>query len=268
MNATLYSIICLLFSLPLFSQTEVGVYFEFDSFDINAASKIEIEKLNHTSGSQSISIVGYTDQVGSTAYNETLSKQRAEAVKQYLISKGVESARIKSVSGKGKFPDSEIPPHKQRTVLISIEKEKVAEKAVKTDEILSTEQFTNLKVGETLAIPSLEFVPGSHFPLRSSFPVLNELLALLTDNPNLKIEIQGHICCKPQNTGDGLNNETGLYNLSEARAQYVQAYLVSKGIAAERLTYKGFASNRHLFPETSEANMQANRRVEIMIVSK
>jgi outer membrane protein OmpA-like peptidoglycan-associated protein len=45
-------------------------------------------------------IEGYTDSVGSAAYNEQLSKKRAEAVADYLTSHGVERAQIKTV-GKG-----------------------------------------------------------------------------------------------------------------------------------------------------------------------
>jgi len=44
--------------------------------------------------------VGHTDSVGSAAYNQKLSMRRAEAVKAYLIGKGVSPSRI-SISGKG-----------------------------------------------------------------------------------------------------------------------------------------------------------------------
>ena len=151
MNKKFYLLISLLISLPLFSQSEISIYFEFDSYTINPASKLEIHKLNQDS--ESVSIVGYTDQAGSTTYNERLSQQRAEAIKQFLIASGVESTRIKSVIGKGKHPDSSLSSHKQRSVLITVESEKTIEKEVKTDELISTELFSNLKIGETLAIP-------------------------------------------------------------------------------------------------------------------
>ncbi|MDO5626476.1 MAG: OmpA family protein, partial [Pseudomonadota bacterium] len=45
--------------------------------------------------------VGHTDSVGSVAYNQRLSVRRAEAVKAYLVSKGIERNRIYT-EGKGK----------------------------------------------------------------------------------------------------------------------------------------------------------------------
>ena len=48
----------------------------------------------------SVLIVGHTDPTGPKAMNDKLSKQRAESVKEYLVSKGVDPSRIKT-DGKG-----------------------------------------------------------------------------------------------------------------------------------------------------------------------
>jgi len=47
-----------------------------------------------------VTITGYTDRLGSTKYNQKLSEQRANAVKQYLVGKGVAADRLNAV-GKG-----------------------------------------------------------------------------------------------------------------------------------------------------------------------
>jgi OOP family OmpA-OmpF porin len=44
--------------------------------------------------------IGHTDSIGSDAYNQKLSVRRAEAVKAYLVSKGIEANRIYT-EGKG-----------------------------------------------------------------------------------------------------------------------------------------------------------------------
>jgi OOP family OmpA-OmpF porin len=53
---------------------------------------------------QVVLLVGHTDRIGTDAYNQTLSEKRAAAVKEYMVSKGVEANRIYT-EGKGeKYP--------------------------------------------------------------------------------------------------------------------------------------------------------------------
>ena len=56
--------------------------------------------MNANSDISSVTIVGYTDRLGSKAYNQKLSEQRANSVKAYLESKGVAASRLTAV-GKG-----------------------------------------------------------------------------------------------------------------------------------------------------------------------
>ena len=99
--------------------------------------------------------------------------------------------------------------------------------------------------------------------------VMMELIDVMENNPNLEIAIEGHICCW-HNNGDGLDLDLGTYNLSEMRAKTVYDLLIKNGIDARRLTYKGFGHSRVLFsyPEKTEEERIANRRVEIRIIKK
>ena len=66
----------------------------------------------------SVTIVGYTDRIGSTTYNQKLSEQRASSVKAYLEGKGVSGSRLTAV-GKGEAdPVVECKDEKKRPALI------------------------------------------------------------------------------------------------------------------------------------------------------
>jgi len=74
--------------------------------------------MNANSDIASVTIVGYTDRLGSKAYNQKLSEQRANAVKAYLESKGVAAGRLTAV-GKGEAdPVIECKDEKKRPALI------------------------------------------------------------------------------------------------------------------------------------------------------
>jgi OOP family OmpA-OmpF porin len=80
-----------------------GGLFALSSTKIKPSGQEKLDEMvEHLRGMQygSVLVVGHTDPTGSKAMNDKLSKQRAQSVKQYLISKGVDPKRIKT-EGKG-----------------------------------------------------------------------------------------------------------------------------------------------------------------------
>lgn len=82
---------------------EADTYFDFDKADLKPAGKARIDeelaKLNQVELNMVIAI-GHTDSIGSETYNQKLSQRRAEAVKKYMVSKGVPASLIE-VRGMG-----------------------------------------------------------------------------------------------------------------------------------------------------------------------
>ncbi|MEB0030199.1 OmpA family protein [Undibacterium sp. RTI2.1] len=79
-------------------------FFDFDKAVLKSEAKTKLDDM--ASKLQGINLevviaVGHTDSVGSDAYNQKLSVRRAEAVKAYLVSKGIEANRVYT-EGKGK----------------------------------------------------------------------------------------------------------------------------------------------------------------------
>jgi len=122
------------------------------------------------------------------------------------------------------------------------------------------------KAGETAVLRDLFFVGDQAVLLKASEPELPKILKFMQINPNLKIEIGGHI------NGPGLvmeNEPEWRQTLSARRAQYVYAYLLKNGIPAERMMYKGYDNTRMLFPHpVSERESEQNRRVEIRVIGE
>ena len=77
--------------------------FDFDKSVLKPAAKASLDSLAGKVKSLTLEVivaVGHTDSVGTDAYNQKLSIRRAESVKKYLVSQGIEAKRI-YVEGKG-----------------------------------------------------------------------------------------------------------------------------------------------------------------------
>jgi outer membrane protein OmpA-like peptidoglycan-associated protein len=88
-----------------------------------------------------------------------------------------------------------------------------------------------------------------------SASVLSRVADLLTKDPGLKVEVQGHT----DNVGSDAYNQ----KLSEGRANSVMAWLAAHGIAANRLSAKGYGKRMPVADNDSDEGRARNRRVEI-----
>jgi len=89
---------------------------------------------------------------------------------------------------------------------------------------------------------------------------LDKLVAFLNLNATLKIELSGHT----DDVGDKKLNAT----LSENRAKAVYDFLITNGIDAQRLTYKGYGDTMPKVPNDSDAHRAMNRRTEFKVTAK
>jgi len=111
--------------------------------------------------------------------------------------------------------------------------------------------------GASLNLYHVNFNFNSDTLLTTSFAELKKLSALLTENPQIKVDIVGHT----DSIGSGDFNKT----LSEKRANAVQNYLLDQGIASERMTAHGVGDWQPVATNETEAGRALNRRTEIII---
>ena len=119
-------------------------------------------------------------------------------------------------------------------------------------------KLMQLKKDAKIVLRNVFFEFGSAKLDPKSYTELDNLIKILTDNPNMIIEIGGHT--------DNVGSYTFNQKLSESRAQSVVNYL-SKAIPMNRLQYKGYAFDVPVAENTTEAGRALNRRVEFKIIS-
>ncbi|MFC4231706.1 OmpA family protein [Parasediminibacterium paludis] len=115
-----------------------------------------------------------------------------------------------------------------------------------------------IELNKITTLNNIQFENNSYQLKAVSKIELDKLLQLLTDNPTIKIEVDGHT----DNVGKAEDN----LKLSTNRAKTVVDYLIEKGIAPQRLQYKGFGATKPLADNATEAGRSTNRRTEFTVV--
>ncbi len=111
-------------------------------------------------------------------------------------------------------------------------------------------------VGQRVTLRGINFEFNSARILPSSEDTLKFVAAGLLANPEIHIEISGHT----DNIGSARANEL----LSLQRAEAVKQYLVSRGVAAGRITTVGYGFKRPIADNATESGRAKNRRIEFL----
>ncbi len=262
MNKNLFSALFLVFFYNVYSQRKVELFFDSDQDIPNQVSKKVLDDLIKEDPRSTIDkIYGYCDDSNTDLYNIDLGTRRINNV-LLTIEKSFTGnnnlillSELEKKSFGENFEQSK-SKSKNRKVVILLSNYQFTKKS--GEESLSQKiQFAN--AGEKIEIRNLNFLNRSAILIQKSKPILSELLQVLVNNPKLKIEIQGHICCQ----------ENGDYeDISTQRAKSIYDFLIENKINSNRLSYKGFGTKVPIFkiPEINEFQANANRRVEILIL--
>ena len=289
MKFNILSVICLFaYCSSMYGQessNKLSLYFPTNGNELDAASINTLELNIPILNVDSIYVYAFCDNRGSEAFNLALSEKRKDAVLTWLRNQPTVNGLPYMINSQGFGELKPINTNRneldwklnRRVDVMWTLKKPISKKEVvpiKSNAIPKDSSKINLKEqiekskksGASLVLPNINFIGGRDEFREDSYESLRELLTIMKEQTDLKIEIQGHVCCTDGR--DGPNILTGKGNLSEDRAKAVFDYLVRNGIAEKRMRYKGFAGMKKLVdPELSESDQQKNRRVEIQILS-
>lgn len=279
----------------IFAQENFSVYFDSNKYELNTLQRQSLEQwIQANSTGKIVAINGFTDEDGTSGYNDTLAQKRVTFVCDLVRNRIKIRDDFKTRSFGENFNQSANKAQNRKvTIYYLLEKDLPREQeilGIKPEEPVSElrevvhypekiqlthpdgsvheysldvafmKKLGQAQAGEKLKIDHLNFVINTFIVVPESRPKMYELLLVMQKNPSLKIQIQGHLCCMPVDRND----------LSTQRAKAIKNFLVGQGIDADRITFKGFGSSQPIYPipEKDEAQRAANRRVEVEITAR
>lgn len=272
------------------AQERFSVYFDSNKHNLNVSqTEALLNWMIQNKDSKILSMYGFTDEDGSNQYNDTLASKRVDAVLKVINGKIKIREDFKKISFGENFAQSAKKAENRKVIIYFLQ----AKDLHKEEEILGLKAkgytaktvtfpekviITNpngtkseykldidfMKMlyhapkGEKLKLNNLNFVLNTFAVTNDSRGKLYEILLVMQQNPKMKIDIQGHVCCVKSDKQD----------LSTQRAKAVYKFLEMNEIDKTRMSYRGFGSTQplHALPEKSEEERAANRRVEIEII--
>jgi outer membrane protein OmpA-like peptidoglycan-associated protein len=181
-----------------------------------------------------------------------------------MATKEITHAVVDSVSGEYM---AAINTKKKTDFLITVKKDSVAfnSKIVSTKDLSFEAPIKEIKlevskaeVGKTFIIDNIYYNTNSAELTKESRIVIEAFSNYLKENPEIKIEIQGHT----DNVGKAKDNEA----LSANRSNSIKFMLEELGVDGNRITAKGYGDSKPIAPNTNEEGRAKNRRTEFMII--
>ena len=226
--------------------------FAFDSDKLTEEGKSAIEEYRgklrpELSEAYAGIIIGHTDSTGNPDYNMGLSQRRAQSVADYLVSTGVDPAKLR-VTGRG-----------ENDPIASNDTEEGRAQNRRVDIIV---------VAEPRALDTIRFPSVALFPRRSA-EVTEQGRAILEKNREASrellsratyIEVVGHT----DDVGDDAYN----LDLSEQRAKAVRDYLVAAGVDGSKIVTVGMGESMPVASNTTDEGRAENRRVDVLVLGR
>jgi outer membrane protein OmpA-like peptidoglycan-associated protein len=192
-------------------------------------------------------VVGHTDSTGDPKYNLDLSKRRAENVRQYLVSTGVDADKLR-ILGRG-------------------DKDPIASNAT-AEGRAQNRRVELVVIGEVRALDAYRFPSVALFERRSAniTPMGEDMLLKNIEQARGElsranyIEIVGHT--------DDVGDDDYNLDLSLKRAEAVRDFLVSEGVDPSKMATIGMGEGMPIANNNTPEGRAENRRVEVLLLGR
>ncbi len=268
-------------SLPQTKQNTVIIPFEYKQsalyhpFTFKAIDSVINILLKHDSVTLNIEGYAHVDE-GSDTICYYLSLNRALVIKDYVMARGVDSARIISLKGFGNLRSAHLKIYKQiieyncraeivlnyplpppPVIILDADADGIPD----TEDQCPTEYGSKANNGcpdkNTIIVP---FETQQSSLYSGTYNVLDSIIAIALKDPTLTISIEGH-AYKTEGSTSVCNQ------LSKDRAEIVRNYLLSRQIPAARIEpIKSFGNSRSITAGRNPWEVTRNARVEIFLV--
>ncbi len=136
-------------------------------------------------------------------------------------------------------------------------------------ELVQVDKYTEIQkdlyllpitIGQTIQLNNVFFEQSKSVLKSESYPELDRLIAIMTENTTLEIELGGYT--------DNVGKPSSLIALSQDRVNIVKKYMTDKGVPSKRITGKGYGPANPLVKNDTEPHRRMNRRVEFKVTGK
>jgi OOP family OmpA-OmpF porin len=226
--------------------------FAFDSAQLTEGAEQVIETYRkqlrpEISEAYAAIIIGHTDSTGKADYNMKLSRRRAQAMSDYLVSTGVDASKLRIV---GRGEDAPIASNDTK-------KGQAQNRRVEV-----------VTIAEPRALDMIRFPSVALFPRRSA-ELTGQGKAMLAKNEQDAremlsranyIEVVGHT----DHVGDDDYNQA----LSEQRADAVRNHLIAAGVDGNKIVSVGVGERMPIASNKTDEGRAENRRVEVLMLGR
>ena len=226
--------------------------FAFDKAELTEDGKAAIEEYRkqlrpELSEAYEGIIIGHTDSTGDANYNIGLSKRRAEAVSAYLVSTGVEAAKLREI-GRG-------------------ENDPIASNDTKEGQA-ENRRVEIVVIGEPRALDNIRFPSVALFPRRSAELTEQGKAVLDTNISDARVMLDRAVFIEVIGHTDDVGDDAYNQDLSEKRAAAVSQYLIDAGVDGSKMVTVGAGESMPIASNKTDEGRAENRRVEVMVLGR